>query len=114
MLVRHSGPIHREVASRWTSAPNQFILKGRGPGLFLRRTANRQSSAANNGSIRKSAIAMESGCRAPLRSSAGRTRLRGDGVKRSMLRSILTDVQLWVPVGVLILGTSLLMILRDS
>jgi hypothetical protein len=41
-------------------------------------------------------------------------RLRGDGVKRSMLRSILTDVQLWVPVGVLILGTSLLMILRDS
>jgi hypothetical protein len=35
-------------------------------------------------------------------------------MKPSMLRSILTDVQLWVPVGVLILGTSLLMILRDS
>ena len=33
-------------------------------------------------------------------------------MKRSTLVSILTDVHLWVPVGVLILGTTLLMTLR--
>jgi hypothetical protein len=33
-------------------------------------------------------------------------------MKRSMLTSILTDVHLWVPVGVLILGIFLLMSLR--
>jgi hypothetical protein len=32
--------------------------------------------------------------------------------KKSMLVCILTDVQLWVPVIVLILGTALLMTLR--
>jgi hypothetical protein len=33
-------------------------------------------------------------------------------VKRSNLVAILTDVHLWVPVVVLILGTTLLMMLR--
>jgi hypothetical protein len=33
-------------------------------------------------------------------------------MKRSRLASILTDVHLWVPVGVLILGIFLLMSLR--
>jgi hypothetical protein len=33
-------------------------------------------------------------------------------MKRSMLVSILTDMHLWVPVGVLILGIFLLMSLR--
>jgi hypothetical protein len=33
-------------------------------------------------------------------------------MKQSKLTSILTDVQLWVPVGVLILGICLLMSLR--
>jgi hypothetical protein len=33
-------------------------------------------------------------------------------MKRSTMISILTDVHLWVPVGVLILGTTLLMTLR--
>lgn len=33
-------------------------------------------------------------------------------MKRSTLVRILTDVHLWVPVGVLILGTTLLMTLR--
>jgi hypothetical protein len=33
-------------------------------------------------------------------------------VKRSKLAAILTDVHLWVPVVVLILGTTLLMMLR--
>ena len=33
-------------------------------------------------------------------------------MKRSKLASILTDVHLWVPVGVLILGIILLMSLR--
>jgi hypothetical protein len=33
-------------------------------------------------------------------------------MKKSWLISILTDVQLWVPVGVLILGIILLMSLR--
>jgi hypothetical protein len=33
-------------------------------------------------------------------------------MKQSMLRCILTDVHLWVPVVVLVLGTILLMALR--
>ena len=33
-------------------------------------------------------------------------------MKRSKLAAILTDVHLWVPVVVLILGTTLLMMLR--
>ena len=33
-------------------------------------------------------------------------------MKRSKLASIFTDVHLWVPVGILILGTTLLMTLR--
>jgi hypothetical protein len=33
-------------------------------------------------------------------------------LKQSTLIAILTDVHLWVPVAVLILGTSLLMVLR--
>jgi hypothetical protein len=33
-------------------------------------------------------------------------------MKQSTLIAILTDVHLWVPVAVLILGTSLLMVLR--
>jgi len=33
-------------------------------------------------------------------------------VKQSTLIAILTDVHLWIPVAVLILGTSLLMALR--
>jgi hypothetical protein len=33
-------------------------------------------------------------------------------MKRSTLVCILTDVHLWVPLGVLILGTALLMTLR--
>jgi hypothetical protein len=37
---------------------------------------------------------------------------KNEPVKRSMLACILTDVHLWVPVVVLILGTALLMTLR--
>jgi hypothetical protein len=33
-------------------------------------------------------------------------------MKRSILFCVLTDVHLWVPVGVLILGTALLMTMR--
>jgi hypothetical protein len=33
-------------------------------------------------------------------------------MKRSNLICVLTDVHLWVPVGILILGTTLLMTLR--
>ncbi len=33
-------------------------------------------------------------------------------MKPSRLRPILTDVQLWIPVIVLVLGTALLMVLR--
>jgi hypothetical protein len=33
-------------------------------------------------------------------------------LKRSMLRAIVTDVHLWVPIGVLIFGITLLMFMR--
>jgi hypothetical protein len=38
--------------------------------------------------------------------------LKRSGLKQSRLICILTDVHLWVPVVVLILGTALLMTLR--
>ncbi len=33
-------------------------------------------------------------------------------MKRSMLNAMLTDVHLWVPVGVLIFGAALLVVMR--
>jgi hypothetical protein len=36
----------------------------------------------------------------------------GSGLKDSKLRAVATDVHFWIPVAVLVLGTSLLLLLR--
>ena len=51
-------------------------------------------------------------CAETLRSTQPRLHGRDHCMKRSSLIAILTDVHLWVPVAVLILGIALLMTLR--